>query len=76
MALCKQLFNGHFLRRLSKSDRIFLSFLAIENHVIHISFFLWLCIRELKNIINQVLNESIREELLTVNQHLTVLEKC
>ena len=33
-------------------------------------------IRELKNIINQVLNESIREELLTVNQHLTVLEKC
>lgn len=64
------------LMRLSKSDRIFLSFLAIENHVIHISFFLWLCIRELKNIINQVLNESIREELLTVNQHLTVLEKC
>ena len=65
--MCKQLFNGHFLRRLSKSDRIFLSFLAIENHVIRISFFLWLCIRELKNIINQVLNESIREELLTVN---------
>lgn len=64
------------LMRLSKSDRIFLPFLAIENHVIRISFFLWLCIRELKNIINQVLNESIREELLTVNQHLTVLEKC
>ena len=27
------------LMKLSKSDRIFLPFLAIENHVIHISFF-------------------------------------
>lgn len=27
------------LMRLFKSDRIFLPFLAIENHVIHISFF-------------------------------------